>query len=152
MCQMTPIWAISVGGSRAEGRSNSLIDGVELVVSGDLLVQVRTVDLENDEVPDKVKKVRSVEHAADQNLEFRYTRLRLDAIDGSPRLESLIVRCQRANSRGEAIRYDQQFVEWEEAGDLLFVGLKLFESAFHCCVLIGGVLQLDYRQWQTVYE
>ncbi len=139
---------------RAQGLGDGGLHGVELVVPGHLLDQgAAAIVLEHDEVADQREQPAPVEDTFEQHLELRQARVgqRL-ARNRAPRLEPLLPGRQRADARFQSVRHDERGVEREQRRDLRLVGLKLLEGRRDGGVLVGGVLQLDDGERQSVHE
>ena len=148
-----PDAAVALDPGRRDGVIHRLVDGVILVIGGDLLGDGCAVGLEDDEIADQVEQALRREDALDQRLKLGLTG-RIDdlAIDRAPRLEPLPAAGERAEPRLDAIRDDQQRVVGEQRRDVVQVGLQLVESAVDGGVLVGGVLEFEQRQRQPVDE
>ena len=153
VCQTTPTRRSPSSARRFDGLGDRLVDGVILVIGGDLLGDGRAVDLEGDEGADQVEQALRREHALDQRFKLRLPgRIDRLAIDRAPGLEPLPAAGERAEPRLDAIRDDQQRVVGEERGDVVQVGLELVEGGVDGGVLVGGVLEFEQRQRQAVDE
>lgn len=136
----------------AQGLVDSDVDGVELVVAGhDLTRLTAAVILEDDEVADVLEEAGGLEKAVDEGIELGDGRGD-DAVagDGLPGHEALAVGGKRADAGFETVGDDEGFVVSEKRGNLLLVGLQLVEGGPDGGVLIGGVLELDDGEGQTV--
>ena len=74
------------------------------------------------------------------------------AVDGAPRLEPLAAGGDGAEARLHPVRRGQHGVAGEQGGQLRLVGLQLPERRPHGGGGVGGILELDHRQWQAVDE
>ena len=147
----------SPSGARGRGRDGAvhrLVDGVVLVVAGELLDDGRAVlILEDDEMPHQLQEARLLEYAFQHDLQFRHRdRCEVFPRDGAPRHEPLFVGRQRTDAGLHAVRDNEHRVPGEQRGNLLFVGLQLVEGAPEGRVLVGGVLEFDHRQRKPVDE
>ena len=141
--------------ARADGFLDGGVDGVELVVAGDDFVQpiALGVFLEDDKVLEQVEQPALFEDAAHEHFEFvgRLGRILL-AVDGAPDFEPLLIGRERADARLRAVGDDQEFVVVEQRGDLSGVGLELLVGVPDRGLLVGGVLQFNDGQRETVEE
>src|SRR5699024_11124041 len=96
---LVAIWA--AGG---DGRVDGAVDGVELVIAGDLLRGRTRLFLEDDEVTQVVEQPLRCEEAADQDLELCQVRgCDLDAIDRPPAHEPLSAGRDRSKAGLDAV-------------------------------------------------
>ena len=129
------------GPDRATDR---LVDGVVLVIAGQLLDDRLAVVLEDGEMSNQVEEPILGEDPLEQDLEFRGALGRdVDALDGPPGHEPLPIGGERADAGLQAVGGDQDLIRGEEAGDVLLVGLELVESPSGRGVLVAGILQLE---------
>ena len=132
---------------------DSGLDGVELVVAGDLLGQCAAIVLENDEVAEHREETGFLEHTLDQYLKPGVEdRRELLAADRAPRLEPLVARCERADPRLEAIRNHENGIAGEQRRQFRLVGLQLVVRRTHRGSFVRRVLEFDDREWQAVDE
>ena len=127
----------------AHGFLDGGVDGVELVVAGNDLVQPVTlgVFLEDDEVLEQIEETAPLKHAAHEHFEFvRCLGRILFAVDGAPDLEPFLIGRERADARLRTVGDDEEFVVVEQRGDLSGVGLELFVGVPDRGLLVGRVL------------
>ena len=74
----------------------------------------------------------------------------VDTLDGAPALEAFLISTQGAQAGLDAIADHQQHIGREQVGDVLLVGLQLVERGPDVGLVIGGVLEFDHRQGQTI--
>ena len=139
----------SLGG--ADGLFHGHIDGVELVVTGDLFERGgAAILLEDDEIADQIQKTALFKHTLEEHFKLGDRRRRdCLALDRLPGQEPFLIRRSASHAGIQPIGDDQQFVGNEQGGDLLFVGLKLVECGPDGGFFIGGVFELDHRQGQA---
>lgn len=145
--------AIAARSRGANRLGDGLADRSDLVVARQLLHHAVASILEDDEALDQVEKATLLEHPGEERAQLqRPRRGHLLAIHGAPGREPLPGRAERADPGHHAIRGNEQLVVDERRADLLLVGLELVERVARRGVLIGGVLQLDDGERQTVQE
>ena len=111
------------------------------------------VVLEDEEVAHQRQQPAPAEDAFEQHLKLRQARVRQPfAGDRAPRLEPLPARRQRAEARLQPVRHHERGAQREQRRNLGLVGLKLPEGRVDRRILVGGVLQLDHDQRQSVDE
>ena len=130
------------------------VDGVELVVARDLLGELAAAGvLEDDEVPQQGEEALAIEDALQHHLELGDGRPGIIVPrDRAPWLEPLLACPERTDAGLDAVGGHQDGVEGEQGRDLCLVRLELLVRAPDGGVLIGGVLELDDRERQTVDE
>src|SRR5207302_1694383 len=86
--------------SRTKRVLHSFIDGMKLVISGDLLFYRASGVLKDNEMPDQVEKTLLLEHATNRDFEFQRS-LRRDDIsrNRAPRHEAFPARRERSDPR-----------------------------------------------------
>ena len=128
-------------------------DRAELVIARHLLDQRAAVILEHYEISDKRQEAARLEHAFQHHLKLGRMGVRQRrAGDGAPSLEPLPARRERSDARLDAVRDDKRLVHGKQRGKLGLVGLELLPRRPYSGVLIGGILQLDYAERQSVDE
>src|SRR2546427_3151989 len=134
-----PVPGLGRGPDRAGHR---LFNGVELVIGRELLGDARAVGLEDYEVAYEIEETGPLEDALDKDLEGGHGCWgHVVAVDRLPGHEPLPVRGDRPNTGLLNIRNPEDFVEDEEARDLVLVGLQLLKGALDRGVLVSEVLQ-----------
>ena len=104
---------------RAQGFFQRDIDGVKLVVAGDLLGQLAgALVLEHDEMAHQIEKAALLEHAFEHHLQFGKLRRVIVAGNGAPRLEPFLAGAQRADARLHAVGDDQRRIGREQRRNL----------------------------------
>ena len=138
----------------AQGFAQRDVDGVELVVAGQLLdQQAAAVVLEDLEVAHEIEKAAAVGHPLQDDLQFgQGGRGQVFAVDGAPGHEAFAVRGERPQARVAAVGDDQRGVVDKEAGDFGFVGLELVIGVPDGGLGVGGVFEFDHGQGQAVDE
>ena len=145
---LVAIWA--AGG---DGRVDGAVDGVELVIAGDLLRDLARLVLEDNEVTQVVEQPLRCEEAADEDLELRQVGgCDLDPIDRPPAHEPLTARRDRSDPRLDAVGGDQQLGVGEDPGNLGLVRLELVERGPDVGALGGRVLELQKDERQSIDE
>jgi hypothetical protein len=81
----------------------------------------------------------------------QWINLAVDTLDGAPPLEAFLISTQGSQPCLDAIADHQQHIGREQVGDVLLVGLELVERCPDVCLVIGGVLEFDHRQRQTIH-
>lgn len=130
------------------------VDGMELVIARHLLRENAAAEvLEDDEVPHKLQQPVFGEDTFEHDLKLGQPGRSVTASrDRAPGLEPLTAGAERADPSLDAVGGHQRGVGGEECWNLSLVGLKLLERGPDRGVFIGGVLQLDDAEWQTVDE
>src|SRR5262249_27170347 len=130
-----------------------LVDGVKLVISRHLLVNLAAIVLEDHKVADEVEKAVLFEDALDQHIQLeRAFRRNILAVNRAPGHKALPVCRDRARLGLNAIRDYDDLVVGKEAGNILLVGLDLVECVVDRGVLVANVLELDNSERKAVDE
>ena len=146
---------VAAGPGSLDSRFYRLLDGMILMITAENLDNLAAVCvlLENDKMPQQFEESFLLEDAANQNFQFQDGRFFVILpFDGAPHLEPFPIGRQRTDSGLQAVRNYQDFVEVEERGDFLLVGLQLVPGVPDRGVLIGGIFQFDHAQGQAVEE
>jgi len=144
---------VAVRSRRAHRALDGLVDGVVLVIGGDLLDHLPGAGLEHGEIVHQVKEAARLEYTFDQHLELWLLRRGQDvALDGAPGLEPFPARREGAHPRAAAVADRQDFVGSEQVTNVVLVGQELVIGAANGGAFVGGILQLDDRQRQAVDE
>ena len=130
------------------------LNGVELVVAGDLLVEpAAAVVLEHDEVPHQVEEPPPIAHTLKQHLKLRQVLVGdFLAADGTPRLEPFPPCGEGAQPGLQAVGHDQGGVHREQSGQVGLVGLELLPGGPDGGVGVCRVLEFDHPERQPVHE
>ena len=138
---------------RAQSLFHRHVHRVKLMIARHLLDELAaTRILEHDEVPHQIEEAALLEHTFEHHLQLRQLRRGILAPgDRAPRLEPFLACTKRTDARLHAIG-NQQRIGGEQRGNLRLIGLKLLVRAPHGRVFIGGVLELDHRERQTIYK
>ena len=141
-------------GCGPEGFLHGGLDGVELVVAGQLLYQLpAAVVVEDGEVLDEVEEPGGVAGPFEHYLQLRRLgSIGFFALHGPPGLEPLLAGAKWADARQNAIGDDLDLVHREHLGEFCLVGLELVPCLPDVGGFIGGVLQFDVSQGEPVYE
>ena len=130
------------------------LNGVELVVAGDLLVEPpAAVVLEHNEVPHQVKEPSPIAHTLKQHLKLRQVLVGdFLAADGAPGLEPFPPCGEGAQTGLQAVGHDQGGVHREQSRQVGLVGLELLPGGPDGGVGVCRVLELDHSERQPVHE
>lgn len=128
------------------------VDSVELVIaSHDLEGLPTSVVLEDDEMTEVIEETGLIEKAINEDIQLRSEGAGdLGAGDSLPGHETLFIGGKRADAGFETIGDDEGFVVCHEGGNLGFVSLELVECAPDGGGRVGGILELEDGQGETV--
>ena len=130
---------------RAQGRGNGAVDGIILMVGGDLLDRLVAALFKDDEMANEIKERLLVEQSLDQRHQCTFG-FRVDnraPISSLPLHKAPIVAGKAARLGKPAITDDQQGIGDKEGGDELFVGLQLVKGGFDAGVFIPSIFKFD---------
>ena len=137
-----------------EGLFHGGLDGVELVVPGDLLDQFPApVVIEHDEVSQDVQEVALFADAFQHHLELgEVGSAGFLVVHGLPGLEPLLPGGQRTYAGVESVGDHHYLVHREQGGEFSLICLELIPGLPDVGVLVRWVLEFDDAQGEAVQE
>ncbi len=136
----------------AQSLSNGLVDGKILVIAREFLPESAAIVFEDGERAQQVEQTLRGQRAANQHFQLRAPFLQRFPIHRTPAFEPIPGGGQAAQPGVRPIAGDQHGVGDEQIGDFLLVGLQLCVGGLDGGLLVGGVLEFDDDQRQTIDE